>query len=188
MGSLFFFTFAHCTLNIHIAQTCSYQSAFQKKKKEKKVQSQFSFDWKKLIWAFCAIHKATFLPLSCWILKQAVQNPSQLISLDVGVTTCCPLLRLEFHQQENVWQKQQIKLRSLCLSKIQKNPPQPEIKGNDLVRSFSSDKKDFLVPSLKLNSWSKLTSYRALCNLRLLLPTRVIVLLTGLFVEEILSA
>lgn len=59
-----------------------------------------------------------------------------------------------------------------------------EIKGNDQVYSFSSDKKHFLVPSLKLNSWSKLISYYALCNLRLLLLASVILLLTGLLAEE----
>lgn len=55
-----------------------------------------------------------------------------------------------------------------------------EIKGNDQACSFSSDNKHFLIPSLKLNSQSKLTFYYALCNLRLLLPTSVILLLTEL--------
>lgn len=59
-----------------------------------------------------------------------------------------------------------------------------EIKGNDQVFSFIWDKKHFLLPSLKLNSWSKLVSYCALCNHSFLHPTGVILLLTGLFVEE----
>lgn len=59
-----------------------------------------------------------------------------------------------------------------------------EIKGNDQVCSFIWDKKHFLLPSLKLNSRSKLISYCALCNRRFLHPTGVILVLTGLFVEE----
>lgn len=58
-----------------------------------------------------------------------------------------------------------------------------EIKGNDQVCSFSPDKKHFLVPSLKSNTPSELLSYRALCNLGLLVPTTLVLLLTGLFVE-----
>lgn len=57
-----------------------------------------------------------------------------------------------------------------------------EIRGNDRVCSFSPDKKHFLVPSLKSNTPGKLLSYCALCNLGLLVPTALILLLTGLFV------
>lgn len=174
-----------------MAQTCSYQSALQKKKKKsyRISLSLFSFDWEKSIWAFCAIHKATFLPLSCQILKQAVQNPSQLISLDVGVTTAVLYWGWSSTSKKTCDKSNKSDSEaSVWVKYKKKSPPQPQIKGNDLVWSFSSDKKDFLVPSLKLNSWNKLTSYCALCNLRLLLPTRVILLRTGLFVEEIWSA
>lgn len=59
-----------------------------------------------------------------------------------------------------------------------------EIRGNDRVCSFSPDKKHFLVPSLKSNTPGKLLSCCALCNLGLLVPTTLILFLTGLFLLE----
>lgn len=137
------------------------------------VQSQYSLP---KITLFSAIPITTFLFLACQILKPRVQNPAWLTSANAGDAT----LLWSSTSEKIMWQRQENKLGNLHLVKHIKT----EMKGNDQVCSFSLDKKHFLVPSLKLNTWSKLIFYCALCNRRFLQLTGVILLFTGLFVEE----
>lgn len=107
--SIIFFPLAHCILQLH----CSAIKGLFREMNWR--WSQFSFDQEKLVWSYFDSPKDWCIftsPLPK--MMQTIQKLTHIPGVDAGATACCPLLELELHQQENVWQKQQNKLGSLC--------------------------------------------------------------------------
>lgn len=161
----------HFAFHIHAAQAGSYQGTLWKW-----IRYRVNFLLKSKDYSvFCHPHNDVFtshMPdFEAKSSKSCLANQCQCWGRNIAV---------ELHQWEVMWQRQENERGNPHLVKHIKT----EMKGHDRVCSFSLDKKHFLVPSLKLNTWSKLISYCALCNRRFLRLTGVILLFTGLFVEE----
>lgn len=110
--NIFFFLLPDVFYNC-IAQTGIYQSSLQGN--ELTMESVFFWSGKTGLVIFLQpIRLVHFFTSPLPKMMQTIQKLTHIPGVDAEATTCCPLLGLELHQHEHVWQKQQNKLGSLC--------------------------------------------------------------------------